>query len=325
MSPMLHTALFLLTGTQAYRAFELCGELQQSIAPPPANISSALARTLVLVVSGGEMHQRRVRPLACTWARRLPCWAVVSDECVEGLASVRTKSPAEWWAEATGLEDAPPPSLRGRGYGAAQTRWAVGLQYAALVTSTPLAVPVDTFVFSDDDGFVSTRGLALLRPPQSGFLAYLCYRNRKFKDDVEVDVPCGGGGWAFSATSVARVGPKAPGCFYHVGRGLPTNRHQNSHVLAYCLARDYDVRGTHEDRLCPDGAIEDCSEDPAIVHLPKRLFRKRPGVGFTLYLGCLLAATDADRSNWQRLPVRLDSKQCVPCHAPTGAAGSMTL
>ena len=134
---MLHTALFLLTGTQAYRAFELCGELQQSIAPPPANISSALARTLVLVVSGGEMHQRRVRPLACTWARRLPRWAVVSDECVEGLASVRTKSPAEWWAEATGLEDAPPPSLRGRGYGAAQTRWAVGLQYAALVADAP--------------------------------------------------------------------------------------------------------------------------------------------------------------------------------------------
>ena len=78
MSPMLHTALFLLAGTQAYRAFELCGELQQSIAPPPANISSALARTLVLVVSGGEMHQRRVRPLACTWARRLPRWA---DRC----------------------------------------------------------------------------------------------------------------------------------------------------------------------------------------------------------------------------------------------------
>lgn len=308
-----HTALFL-TVAHAYRAFELCGELQQSIAPTPATVSSALARTLVLVVSGGEMHQTRVRPLACTWARRLPRWVVVSNKCVEGFASVRTKAPAEWWTEATGLEDAPPPSLRGLGYGVAQTRWAVGLQYAALVTSTPLAVPVDTFVFSDDDGFVSARGLALLRPPKSGFLAYLCFRNHKFKNaSFEVDVPCGGGGWAFSASSVARFGPKAPGCFRHQGRGLPANRGQNSFVLAYCLARDYDIRGTHENRLCADGAMEGCSEDPAIVHLPKRLFRKLPRVGFAPYLGCLLAAADAGRPNWQRPPARLDAKQCVPC------------
>ena len=250
-------------GARPSPAFELCGDLARHVAPPaPAkfNASSALARTLVLVVSGNELHRARLGPLRCAWARRVPRWVVVSDACAPGMPTVRARRPGDWWEATTGLDlSAMPAELRpGRGYATAQTRWAIGLQYAARVAASP-NLGVDVFVFTDDDGYVSASNLEALlaRSPFGVPKAFLCYRDRQFPrspgspDVVAVDVPCGGGGWVFPAAVAARVGPAAPACFSNLAPngGLPSSKTQNSFVLAYCLARDHNVSLAHDGAL----------------------------------------------------------------------------
>ena len=103
----------------------------------------------------------------------------------------------------------------------------------------------------------------------------------------------------------------------HLGHGLPAKKQQNSFVLAYCLARDHGVRGTHEARLCADAKDSGCSEDPAVVHVPKKLFQgpKVARNAFGRYLGCLLASSESGRAGWYRGVVlnRMDPRRCVGC------------
>ena len=98
-------------GARPSPAFELCGDLARHVAPPaPANFnaSSALARTLVLVVSGKELHRARLGPLRCAWARRVPRWVVVSDACVPGMATVRARKPGDRFNWANDAADPQP-------------------------------------------------------------------------------------------------------------------------------------------------------------------------------------------------------------------------